>query len=380
MQPFFRAAAALIFLLGLPAAAAPAPKAPVSRAVDLAAFDAAVQRARAAGLTGEALLTDARATIYDRAFDGPGRPHRPGEPWRWASVTKQVTATLALQTVAEGRLDLDAPLARALPGFAGPTAERVTVRMLLNHTSGLPNPDDVSTAGPDAFPDFYRRREPGVGGPRDAFGFCAGPPRAEPGAGFSYDNCDYIVLGAVLERIWGRPYAHLVRDRIARPLKLKGLGLAQGAEPSLRLARAVGPGGAPEPDFNLATFGPAGALYGPAEALAGFDRGLLGHRLVDAGTQARGWAGDPALGYAALGVWAFKARLAGCAEPVRLIERRGEIGGVQARNLLAPEAGLALVVFVDRPDFEFGEIWRGEGAAYDLASAAFCSGGPAPGP
>ncbi len=55
----------------------------------------------------------------------------------------------------------------------------------------------------------------------------------------------------------------------------------------------------------------------------------------------------------------------------KLVERRGEVGGVQVRNVIAPGSGLALIVFTDRP-FDFGEAWQGKGGSFDLFSAAFC--------
>ncbi|MEH6675802.1 hypothetical protein [Phenylobacterium sp.] len=64
--------------------------------------------------------------------------------------------------------------------------------------------------------------------------------------------------------------------------------------------------------------------------------------------------------------------LAGCAEPVRLVERRGIVDGVQTRNLLAPDLGRVLILFTPDADLEFFEIWRGEGLTHDLAAAAFC--------
>lgn len=56
-------------------------------------------------------------------------------------------------------------------------------------------------------------------------------------------------------------------------------------------------------------------------------------------------------------MWSFQAPLASCAEPVRLIEPRGEIGGIAVRNVLASDKGLALVVLADRAGLDFGEIW-----------------------
>ncbi len=335
-------------------------------------IDPVVDSAASHGFAGEVLVTDASHVTYARAVSAPGRSHRRGELWRWASVTKQLTATLVMQAVAEGALSLDDTLAQRLPAFKGASAGRVTVRMLLQHTSGLPNPDDTPAASSSDVPDFYRRTSPGAGDAADALGYCAGRPKGEPGAAFSYNNCDYIVLGAVLEAVWGKPFAVSVRDRLARPADLRTLGIAGDGRSSPKLTSGFMENGDPEPDFVLGTFGAAGAAFGSSDDLAAFDRALIGRRYLDDAATAIAWSGNAKIGYVALGVWSYPAPLKGCDGAVKLVERRGEIGGVEVRNLIAPERQRALVVFADRAGLDFGEIWQGKGLTYDLASAAFC--------
>ena len=342
----------------------------------LAAFQSApvdkvVDEAKPAKFAGEVLVTGADTLLYDRAVSAPDRPHTTGELWRWASVTKQLTATLVLQQVAAGKLSLDDTLAARLPAFQGPSAGRITVRMLLQHTSGLPNPDDTPAATATGLPGFYTRSNAGVGGLSDALGYCAGKPKAEPGAGFAYDNCDYIVLGAVLEHVTGASFQTLLRSGIAKRAGLMTLRLADPRRPP-RTTRGVAADGSPEPAFNLATFGPAGAAYGAPSDLAAFDRALMSGKLLPPRARELAWRGNPKLGYVALGVWSFPAPLRGCTGAVDLVERRGEIGGVEVRNLLAPKLNRALIVFADRSDLDFGEIWQGKGLSYRRASAAFC--------
>ena len=353
----------IVTMLAIAAVLAPAARAPL---------DAAVEEAVADGFAGEVLVTNERRVAYARVVSVPGRPHRRRELWRWASVTKQITATMAMQAVAARRLSLDDTVAARLPEFRGASAKAITIRMLLQHTSGLPNPDDSAGAGAGEMPAFYRRSIKGVGGAMDALGYCAGQPKGEPGAAFAYNNCDFIVLGAILERLSGSPYSVMVQDAIARPAGLPTLHILTDAHASPRLVKGVREDGSPEPAFNLATFGAAGAAYGSADDLAGFDRALLNGKLLDEAGRAAAWSGDPKLGYVALGVWSFPASLRGCAQPVPLVERRGEIGGVEVRNLIAPRQKLALVIFADKAGLAFGEIWQGKGLSYDLASAAFC--------
>ena len=59
--------------------------------------------------------------------------------------------------------------------------------------------------------------------------------------------------------------------------------------------------------------------------------------------------------------------------PVAIVERRGQIGGVQVRNFLLPASGRALVMFTPREATDFGEVWQGKGLTYRLASQAFCA-------
>ena len=62
---------------------------------------------------------------------------------------------------------------------------------------------------------------------------------------------------------------------------------------------------------------------------------------------------------------------------MRIIERRGAIGGVQVRNFIMPELGIAMALFGDQAEFDFGEVWQGKGFSYDMLSLAVCPQGAA---
>lgn len=291
--------------------------------------------------------------------------------WRWASVTKQLTAVIAMQEVAAGRIDLDAPVTTYWPDWPQVFADLVTVRDLMRHTSGLADPNEDGPDRADGMPLFYVP-PPGRGTMREeAAGYCAEHPRARPGVVFHYDNCDFIVLGALLERETGTPFATLLRERIAAPLNL-AIGLFAPDRPPARHVRGLDRAGRPERLGNLGTYGAAGSAYGTPLALYAFDRALLTHRLLSPETTAVMWTGDPRFGQAALGQWEYRARLKGCAAAVRIVERRGQIGGVQARNFLLPDSGTALVLFTRHEGFAFGEVWQGKGLAWDALSAIGC--------
>lgn len=326
----------------------------------------------AAKLAGTVLIAQGDRIVYERAF-GPvdpagGAAHRLGQVWRYASVTKQWTATIAMQEVAAGRLDLDTPIKRYLPNSAAPFADKITPRMLMQHVSGVPRTEDGPIAA-DEWSSFYTVP---LGDRRTGVPFCEGPTDRAPPADFRYGDCDFILMGAVLEKVTGKSYATLVRERIAAPLKLRSVGLFPRKPPTM-----VGfEGGKRESAvFRLENFGPAGALYGTTHDLLRFDRALMTGKLLPEAQREVMWTGDPKLGYAAFGQWAFSAPIKGCGdEPVRFIERRGAIGGVVLRNIIVPERDIVLIMTSNRAeaDAEFGEIWQQRGISHDVLAAALC--------
>ncbi|GLI96898.1 hypothetical protein Sbs19_07160 [Sphingobium sp. BS19] len=277
--------------------------------------------------------------------------------WPWASVTKQVVATMVMQQVAEGRIDLDRNAADYLPALAGPIAPP-TVRQLLQHRAGLRNPDD-SPKDARGTPSFY------WGGPT-GLDWCLGG-RAAAGGDWRYNNCDYIVLGALLEKVAGTPFDTLFRQKIARPVKLRSAAMLEGKAVADMVPAA------PAYVTALPRYGSAGALAGTARDMLAFDRALLNGKLLPAKARDTLWAGDPALGYMALGQWVFSVPVKGCKAPVRIVERRGGIGDFQVRNLILPDLGLFVIAFTNRETFDFGEIWTGKGFSHDLLQQVACT-------
>ena len=340
---------------------------------DQARFAPLEELAKQAKFSGEIGLAAGRSTrtwAFDRARGNTEDRGFNSRQWRWASVTKQVIAVLVLQEVGNGKLALDAPIARYLPKFASANAGKITVRQLLRHQSGLPNPDDTANGSTGLAP-YYA---PGYKGNRDPLsGYCAGPVKGEPGGNWAYNNCDYIVAGALLEAVTGQRWGKLVEDRIAKPLRSKTLRAFPGGGQT----RTGLIGDKPEPKIDFAAFGAAGGLQGTLGDLLLFDRALLSGALLQPAQLDALWDGQAELGYIALGQWVFDAPLKDCAQPVKLVERRGAIGGVQVRNFIAPDKGVAIAIFTDKAegDFEFGEIWQGSGFSHDLLNFALCKAG-----
>ncbi|WP_037879096.1 serine hydrolase domain-containing protein [Streptomyces sp. NRRL S-378] len=138
--------------------------------------------------------------------------------FRAGSVTKAFTAAVVLQLAAEGRVDLDGPVRRHLPGTVPDRYGAVTVRQLLNHTSGIPAAD-----GPgDSFEAQWEHRFE-VADPHAQIANAVAKEREfAPGTAQHYLNINYTVLGVLIEKLTGMRYEEAVGARILKPLGLHG--------------------------------------------------------------------------------------------------------------------------------------------------------------
>ena len=329
--------------------------------------DAVRARAEQAGFDGAILIGEADGS--QRTLTIGTRPVDPRATWRWASITKQLTAIIAMQEVARGRLDLDAPVARYWPEWRAPNAARIRIRDLLNHNSGLPQPDESPPDG-DGVPAFYRSQAASPHG--SANGFCAGPPKAAPPAKYHYNNCDTIVLAEVLAQISGKPFEDLLEERFFRPLHLDSAGMFRFGRPVVGHVRPIGEASDVDKLINLGVNGASAGAYGTIADLWRFDRALLEGRLVPKAQLDVMWTVSEANGFYNAFQWTYPAPLKGCSAPVKIVERQGLVGGIELRNYLLPETGRALIMFSRKRPTNLGDPYEGKGFAFDLLSAVAC--------
>ena len=149
---------------------------------------------------------------------------------RIGSNTKTFVAVLVMKMVEEGKVKLDEPIETYLPGIVkgqGVDGKKITVRQLLQHTSGLP---EIMLA----LPDFFAIRNDYVS-PRDVLDTAlARPAQFAPGAKFTYTNTNYIVLGLLAERVGKRPVAEQIEAKIVKPLGLKHTYMPKDGEKAFR--------------------------------------------------------------------------------------------------------------------------------------------------
>ncbi|WP_436763215.1 serine hydrolase domain-containing protein [Streptosporangium sp. V21-05] len=204
-------------------------------------------------------------------------PMRVDHRFRIASITKTFTAAITLQLVRERRLALRDTLGRLLPGVL-PGADRVTVEQLLNHTSGIP---DYLTDSRfmDAIVDggMHTRDWP----PRELLGYGGRPGKSGVNR---YSNGNFILLGLVIEKVTGRSYAEVLRERVTEPLKLRDTELPRELRPPGLAAGRQGDGpGATV--VNSSIFWSAGGLVSTARDVGAFYEALFGGKRAVSGDE-----------------------------------------------------------------------------------------------
>lgn len=232
----------------------------------------------------------------------------------------------------------------------------MTLHQLLNHTSGLPNFDqvkDLATALSEGVPNYQKPRTSS----QLVTDYCSGDLVAEPGKAFDYNNCDYIVLGKIVEAASGKPYAELLRERITVPLGLKHTGLLRQSDIVEGLAdtymyREDLKSLANDLPVYAENWFAAGSLYSTADDVLAFADGLFGGKLLSAASlQAMTTPGLDDYGY---GFWSYEMTIAG--KKQRIVKRPGRIMGAQAQLFHMRDSGITLVLLANTDAVDLDEF------------------------
>jgi D-alanyl-D-alanine carboxypeptidase len=207
------------------------------------------------------------------------QPMRPDDRFRVGSVTKTFVATVVLQLAGEGVLGLDDTVDHWLPGLLA-DGDRITVRQLLNHTSGLFDYlRDPRSLAP------YLAGDAGFGwAPRALIALATShPPVFPPGSAFGYSNTDYLVLGLIVEKATGTPLGEQLNRRLFTPLQLRATSFP--STPRVTGPHAHGYLVTPAGMQDVTAFSPslywaAGGLVPTAADVARFYQALLGGELL----------------------------------------------------------------------------------------------------
>ena len=331
----FRTAAALLALLAFPATAQPLTAdqaARVDRLVTTTLADTGVPSVEIA------IVRDGRL-VLDKAYGkaNEGLPARPDLPYQIASNSKQFTAMAILLLRDEGKLSLDDRVSKFIPGIT--EGDRITIRELLSHTSGLQDfwPQDYMFADmtvpttPQHIVDKWAKK----------------PLDFQPGTRWQYSNTGYVVAGTIVEKLSGQPLLAFLNQRIFGPLGMHPLDQDETNTPAFPAGYhrfALGPVRVATPPARGWLYA-AGELSMTAADLAKWDIARMNRALIPA----RDWAEQetPVLrtdgrtnGYG-LGVYSRYQR------ERHVIDHGGEAVGFLTQNTVYPDTKDAIIVFTN---------------------------------
>lgn len=335
-------------LLGACATPQAAADAPPAQAQDdgaaerVRAIDAMLQRYLKPGVPGAVVLvTDHGTPLFRKAY-GLAKVSEnvaldPGMSLRVGSITKQFTAAAIMLLAEQGKLAPSDKVGQYLPAFAAADSS-VTIEHLLTHTSGIRNYTEL--------PHFVERMNSDVS-VEDAIAFFKdAKPEFAQGDRFAYSNSNYFLLGAIIERVSGMPYADFMARNVFEPLQLTHTRIETGAAPAdvigyTQERRKV----TVSPDYSMRWPYAAGALRTSVDDLALWDQAIVHGKLLKPESWQRMATsyrlhGIRATGY---GYGFFIRSIRGKAA----IEHGGDIGGFSADMMRFPQEEIFIAVLAN---------------------------------
>ncbi|HEY0412704.1 MAG TPA: serine hydrolase domain-containing protein [Allosphingosinicella sp.] len=342
----------LVLLLG-------AASSPTAARTPKPTLDAAIGAfAREHDFSGTILVADRGRTVYRRSFGLADRafgiPAADSTRYKAASITKLFTSVLILQLHDQGKLDLQARAEAYLPELKGAPAGAVTVHQLLNHTSGLPQWDNIGSYQ-EAFAKGVERYQRPIA-PADLVKLCClGPLAAPPGTRFDYNNADYFILGRIVERLSGPSFEAALTERILRPLRMASSGMLHWDSIVERLAPTYFYRDDTHALINdlpvyYENWYAAAGMYSTAADLMTFADALYGGRLLKPATLERMLR--PGLDDYGYGLWSYSVVRGG--RSYRVAKRPGSVMGANSvlYRLLDGPATIVILANSNRADLD----------------------------
>lgn len=236
---------------------------------------------------GTVLIQKGQKIIYHKSFGVAERsfstPVTNETKYQVCSITKTFTAVLILQQVEKGKINLDGKIRDYLADYKGEGGNKVSIRQLLNHTSGMKNTD---TARDENFLKY------GLGFYHFPYQlkdivnkFCSNDLVSEQGTKFDYNNGEYMILGRILEIIHQKTYEEILNKEILSPLGMKNSGLLSHYKLINGLATPYYKDKSldhliPNIPIYVEDFSSAGAMYSTTSDLVKFNNALFDFKLL----------------------------------------------------------------------------------------------------
>ncbi len=229
--------------------------------------------------SGAVLVARDGKPVFRKAFGLANREwdvaNTPQTRFRLGSITKQFTAAAILQLAEQGKLSVDDPISKYYPEAPAAWAQ-ITLKHLLTHTSGIPSYTEI--------PGFFVQQARLDLVPKAIVALTRDKPlEFPPGSKFAYDNTGYILLGYVIEKVSGQPYAAYVQDHIFTPLHMKDTGydVSTTILPRRAAGYSVAGGRASNAEYLAMTLPyAAGSLYSTVDDLLAWDQALHAGRVL----------------------------------------------------------------------------------------------------
>lgn len=273
-------------------------------------------------------------------------PNKADTRFKIASITKLFTAVLIMQMQQRGTLDINEPIARFLPEYKGPASNKVTLRQLLNHTSGIQNMEllpNIEAALTNGVPVYQRPLTPD----QLLNEYCSGPLVNTPGTVFDYNNADYVILGKIIEKISNKSYQEALRENILHPLGMNDSGLLLQRDIVERLADTYfnRPGVnrlAPDLPVYAENWYAAGSMYSTTADLLKFSNALFAGKILK--KESLDQMLEPGLDEYGFGTWIYRNYEIGKNRHT-IVKRPGRILGAESLifHVLGTDATIILL-------------------------------------
>lgn len=307
---------------------------------------------KANNFNGTILIEKKNKIAYRKTFgyaNFPFRvPHRFDTKYRVASITKAFTSVLILRLFEQGKLNLDQTVGTYLPDYKGEARDKVTIRQLLNHTSGMTNIDRVPSLEYVVKNGFPLYQMPHTSD-EILEKYCSAKLVGEPGKAFDYNNADYIVLGKIIERLYGKTYEQVLREKLLEPLQMRDSGMIHQPNIVANLAdtyfyRDDSKTLTNDLPFYTENLYAAGGMYSTADDILKFSDALFGGKLLKKETLERMFTSG--LDEYGFGVWVYNDYDIGGTK-YEIIKRPGSNMGAQSMLFHVLEANATIIILTN---------------------------------
>ncbi|OEK06696.1 serine hydrolase domain-containing protein [Roseivirga misakiensis] len=256
-----------------------------------------------------------------------------------ASITKLFTTVMVMQLIDEGKLTLDTKVGDVLTNSEITNANKISIKHLLQHTSGLRKESRTSFLSSFSADEMIGK-------------FASKKASFQPGKDIRYNNIDFIVAGKIIEVLTGKSFTENLNQRILDPVGLKNTGLLTSNDlPTDVTSSFQIQKGTKKEEFkiHIENFGAAGSMYSTIQDLVSFTKALKSELLLSDSAKASLFNSNPKLGYVALGCWTFNSPF--IANSPKILERRGGILGSTSVIMTSLDGPETLIVLSNTDGF-----------------------------